>query len=68
MHYQYIQIDDLFYFFTLHDYNKDNELDGNELFASFMDNFDPATEEKKPLESIMEWIDHTLEEDDIDGK
>jgi len=59
--------DDLLYFFTLHDYNKDNELDGNELFASFVDGFDPTIEEKKDIEYIMEWVDHILEEDDIDG-
>jgi len=56
------------YFFTLHDYNKDNELDGNELFASFIDEFDPETEEKRDLKYILEWIDHILEEDDVDGK
>ncbi len=33
-----------------------------------MDGYDPETEQKKPLESIIEWIDHILEEDDIDGK
>ncbi|ORX81968.1 hypothetical protein BCR32DRAFT_232300 [Anaeromyces robustus] len=59
--------DDLLYFFTLHDYNKDSELDGNELFASFMDGFDPEVEEKKDLRYILEWVDHILEEDDIDG-
>ncbi|ORX47532.1 hypothetical protein BCR36DRAFT_413479 [Piromyces finnis] len=59
--------DDLLYFFSLHDYNGDNELDGNELFASFIDGFDPETEEKKNLEYITKWVEHILEEDDIDG-
>ncbi|KAI9227953.1 MAG: hypothetical protein DHS80DRAFT_23743 [Piptocephalis tieghemiana] len=58
--------DEAFYFFRLHDRNGDGYLDGNELLASFKEDHADG-EESLPLEDLVDWVDHVLRDDDIDG-
>ncbi|CEG68318.1 hypothetical protein RMATCC62417_04608 [Rhizopus microsporus] len=54
-----------YYLFVLHDSNGDGYLDGHELRATYTD-FD-VKHFNIPLSDIVEMIDHTLEEDDLNG-
>ncbi|KNE54527.1 hypothetical protein AMAG_17681 [Allomyces macrogynus ATCC 38327] len=56
--------DEEFYFFSLHDLNADEHLDGNELRAAFAEyTFDQA----KTMNEIEAMVDHILAEDDADN-
>ncbi|KAJ3271021.1 hypothetical protein HDV01_007102 [Terramyces sp. JEL0728] len=61
-----------FYFFSLHDYNKDGHLDGHELALAFQGYgvYDEPLTEEIPVADLEYMIEHTLSEDDInsDGK
>ena len=62
--------DDIFYFFSLHDYNRDHKLDGHELALAFQGfEFYNGTEfeESMNLVELEEMIDHALHEDDINN-
>ncbi|KAJ3327676.1 hypothetical protein HDU76_011343 [Blyttiomyces sp. JEL0837] len=73
--------DDLYYFFSLHDYNHDGHLDGHELrvaFTEFETQIDDArggrpdgegkyAKDRLPMKELEELIDHALEEDDLDN-
>ncbi|KAI8916296.1 hypothetical protein EDD86DRAFT_185324 [Gorgonomyces haynaldii] len=62
--------EDVFYFFTLHDYNHDGFLDGHELrnaFIGFEYNADKDQVVDIPIKDLEEFIDHTLAEDDKDN-
>ncbi|KAJ3271496.1 hypothetical protein HDV01_006626 [Terramyces sp. JEL0728] len=61
--------DDVFYFFSLHDYNK-GELDGHELGMALMgyELYDQEEMQNEyDLEDLEEMIDHAMDEDDKDG-
>ncbi|KAL1923785.1 uncharacterized protein VTP21DRAFT_8765 [Calcarisporiella thermophila] len=58
--------DVLYYLFTLHDYNKDNHLDGHELRHVLTD-VEEGDNPLPPLSEIDKTVDHVLLEDDIDG-
>jgi hypothetical protein len=66
--------DDHFLFFTMHDYNKDQHLDGHELALAYSGyEFFKGEENVELFENYKDLehqIDHTLKEDDInnDGK
>ena len=56
---------DSFYFFSMHDYNKDGHLDGHELMLAFNGyHFAEGTEntDKIPLADLESMVDHALEE------
>ncbi|TPX69299.1 hypothetical protein SpCBS45565_g02548 [Spizellomyces sp. 'palustris'] len=60
--------EDLYYFFSLHDYNEDSHLDGNELMAAFTQAGEmPPPGSRLSVKDLEEMIDHALEEDDTDG-
>jgi hypothetical protein len=62
--------EDVFYFFTLHDYNKDHHLDGHELALAFMGyEFYKEEEVKEDIrrEDLEFMVDHALLEDDKDN-
>jgi hypothetical protein len=66
--------DDIYYFFTLHDYNRDHFLDGHELGLAYLgyEFFEEAKGDDKGLFSIElpeleKMIEHTLKEDDKDN-
>ncbi|KND05077.1 uncharacterized protein SPPG_00752 [Spizellomyces punctatus DAOM BR117] len=60
--------EDLYYFFSLHDYNEDSHLDGNELMAAFTQAGEmPPVGSRLSRKDLEEMIDHALEEDDTDG-
>ena len=61
---------DVFYFFTLHDYNKDHYLDGHELALAFMGyEFYKGKELEEEIrrEDLEFMINHALLEDDKDN-
>ena len=62
---------DIMYFFSLHDYNKDHHLDGHELALAFMgyEFYHEKEEIPKEISQVdMEFmIDHALLEDDKDN-
>jgi hypothetical protein len=63
-------IDDIYYFFSTHDYNEDGHLDGHELALSiigyeFNKGEETLTELSLPEMEVL--INHTLEEDDKDN-
>ncbi|KAI9349268.1 hypothetical protein DFJ73DRAFT_760640 [Zopfochytrium polystomum] len=73
--------DDQYYYFTLHDYNNDEHLDGHELRVVFSD-MEALTDQGRSgrpdmngklakdrltLEKVEELIDSVLEEDDLDN-
>lgn len=61
----------IYYLFLLHDIDGDNHLDGHELRNAFTD-FDEGEEDDParyvPLDEVTEMVDHTLEEDDLNGE
>ncbi|KAJ3181111.1 hypothetical protein HDU85_003816 [Gaertneriomyces sp. JEL0708] len=63
--------DDLYYFFTLHDYNHDSHLDGHELRIAFTgmgaDLPIPAPQDRLKLVDVEDMVDHVLLEDDKDN-
>ncbi|RUP51646.1 hypothetical protein BC936DRAFT_146780 [Jimgerdemannia flammicorona] len=58
--------EELYFIFTLHDYNKDGYLDGHELRSAFTD-FEGKDTPTMSLEEVVDMVDHVLEEDDKDG-
>ena len=57
--------DDMIYWFNLNDWNGDGKLDGHELWTAFeKDHTDD--EYPAPMKELEDWVDHVLEEDDID--
>ncbi|KAI9105408.1 hypothetical protein DFS34DRAFT_8018 [Phlyctochytrium arcticum] len=60
--------EDLYYFFTLHDFDRDSHLDGHELRTAFTGIGEiPKKEHQLTKKDIEEMIDHALLEDDTDG-
>lgn len=62
--------DDVFYFFSLHDYDKDGKLDGHELGLAFQgyEFYNGTTfEESLDTKDLEFMIDHALHEDDSDN-
>ncbi|KAJ3413684.1 hypothetical protein HDV05_007672 [Chytridiales sp. JEL 0842] len=72
--------DDMYYFFSLHDYNHDAHLDGHELrvaFTEFENKLDETrggpdasgklAKDRLKLPDVEKLIDHALEEDDYDN-
>ncbi|KAL7751950.1 hypothetical protein RI367_002474 [Sorochytrium milnesiophthora] len=61
---EHAEKDEDYYWFTLHDYNKDQHLDGHELRAAFSDY---SMENKLSLKEAEKNVDHIFEEDDLDN-
>ncbi|KAF9582354.1 hypothetical protein BGW38_000307 [Lunasporangiospora selenospora] len=59
--------EELMMLFSLHDSNKDGYLDGIELRAAFSDYNQGVTQSQVLLKSMIDMIDHVIEEDDIDN-
>ncbi|KAI8891937.1 hypothetical protein BC833DRAFT_613009 [Globomyces pollinis-pini] len=62
--------DDIFYFFSLHDYNKDHHLDGHELRLAYLGYElyeQESVEHSLTLEDLSAMVDHALLEDDKDN-
>ncbi|CAG8706539.1 2300_t:CDS:1, partial [Acaulospora morrowiae] len=62
--------DELYYLFSIHDFNRDGYLDGNELrnaFSDFEEGNSSADDPRTKLEEITEMIDHVLLEDDMNN-
>ncbi|KAL2919734.1 hypothetical protein HK105_200649 [Polyrhizophydium stewartii] len=62
---------EVFYFFSLHDYNGDGHLDGHELRLAFQ-HYDrepgsPETFDPVNMDDLETMIDHALAEDDLDN-
>ncbi|KAJ3028638.1 hypothetical protein HDV00_010114 [Rhizophlyctis rosea] len=73
----YDESNDLYFFFSTHDRNADNHLDGHELLRAFVDaegdgsdmDGDGRIEEPKKhltLDEVQNMVDHVLGEDDLD--
>ncbi|KAI8922155.1 hypothetical protein DFJ77DRAFT_445530 [Powellomyces hirtus] len=60
--------EDLYYFFSLHDVNKDHHLDGHELRNAFTHAGElPPKDQRLKMADVEDMIDHALLEDDIDS-
>lgn len=60
--------EDLYYFFSLYDRNRDSHLDGHELRTAFTQAGQmPPPESRLTLKDVEEMVDHALEEDDRNG-
>ncbi|KAJ3091393.1 hypothetical protein HK102_000716 [Quaeritorhiza haematococci] len=57
--------DDVFWFFSLYDYNKDEHLDGHELRNAFTE-YDKEDKDMQLID-VEEMIEHVLREDDRDN-
>eukprot|EP00127_Corallochytrium_limacisporum_P006282 Clim_evm26s224 gene=Clim_evmTU26s224 len=60
----------LFHLYKLHDTNGDDKLDGHEISVmvhDFLTKTEDNYEQAKEGEKIMEWVDHVLAEDDLNG-
>ncbi|KAJ3137346.1 hypothetical protein HDU90_002133 [Geranomyces variabilis] len=60
--------EDLYYFFSLHDFNKDHHLDGHELWNAFSSAGEmPPKDQRLTVADLEEYVDHALKDDDIDN-
>lgn len=63
------QDDEVFLFFSLHDFNKDHHLDGHELRAALTDYSNPNESQRfvSDIKELDAMIDNVLKDDDLDG-